>query len=390
MMIEFLQRYLQIDTTFPNPRYHDAVQLFAQQAARDGFDTNVVELSSGFPFLIISYEGTDKGLPSIALNHHMDVALADPTLWNSNPFSGTLKNQVLYGRGVQDMKGVGVVHYFALQQLKREGIKPRRSIHLFVAPDEERGGFKGTKLFIETPEFKKLNVGFVLDEAIPSGTEGMLLLKVSERKPIHARFTATGVMSHGSRLDSKNPIHDLTRFLAKLVQMHQEQNARMHDEPAGLLLSVNITSVQAGVMKNGQVALNVVPDVATATIDMRIPPQILLSQALEKLHSLLVDFPTITMNVEAIASDRDVTIDYKTSFYHAVNAAIQDCGLTTVPLFAEFASDLRFYFDQGIEGIGLTPFTTTNNIHGNNESVPVSDIELGKSVIYQILKSFCE
>lgn len=389
-MIEFLQRYLEIDTSFPNPRYQEAVELFVQQANQDGFQTKIVELSSGFPFLIITYEGTDKGLPSIALNHHMDVALADPTLWNSNPFSGTLKNHVLYGRGVQDMKGVGAVHYFALQQLKREGIKPRRTIHLFVAPDEERGGFKGTKLFIETPEFKELNVGFILDEAIPSGTEGMVLLKVSERKPIHARFTATGVMSHGSRLDSKNPNHDLIRFLAKLVQIHQEQYARLKDEPAGLLLSVNITSIQAGVMKNGQVALNVVPDVATATIDMRVPPQIQQSQALEHLHTLLEEFPTITMKVEAMASDRDVTIDYKTSFYHAVNAAIHDCGLTTVPLFAEFASDLRFYFDQGIEGIGLTPFTTINNIHGNNESVPVSDLELGKSVIYQILKSFCE
>lgn len=390
MMIEFLQRYLEIDTSFPNPRYQEVVGLFVQQAIQDGFEPQVIELPSGFPFIVISYEGSDKGLPSLALNHHMDVALADPTLWHSDPFSGALKNNTVYGRGVQDMKGVGVVHYFALQQLKRDGIKPRRSVHLFIAPDEERGGFKGTKLFIETPEFKKLNVGFVLDEAIPSGTEEVLFLKVSERKPIHARFTATGVMSHGSRLDSKNPNHDLIRFLSKLVQIHQEQYTRLNDEPAGLLLSVNITSMQSGVMKNGQVALNVVPDIATATIDMRVPPQIQQSQALEHLHMLLEEFPTITMKVEAMASDRDVTIDYKTSFYHAVNAAIQECGLSTVPLFAEFASDLRFYFDQGIEGIGLTPFTTINNIHGNNESVPVSDLELGKVVIYQILKSFCE
>ena len=30
--------------------------------------------------------------------------------------------------------------------------------------DEELGGMKGMKLFVQTPEFKKLNVGFGLDE----------------------------------------------------------------------------------------------------------------------------------------------------------------------------------------------------------------------------------
>lgn len=389
MMIDFLQRYLEIDTSFPNPKYQEVINLFLQQASYDDFQTKVVELSSGFPFLIISYEGSDNNLPALALNHHMDVALADPTLWNSDPFSGTLKNNSVYGRGVQDMKGVGVIQYFALQKLKQQGINPRRTIHLLVAPDEERGGFKGTKLFIETPEFKALNIGFMLDEAIPSGTDGVLLLKVSERKPIHARFTATGTMSHGSRLDSKNPNHDLTRFLARLVNIQKEQQARSIDEPAGLLLSINVTSMQSGVMKNGQVALNVVPDIATATIDIRVPPQIQQSQALEQLHAILEEFPTITMKIVAMASDRYVTIDYKTPFYHAVNAAINECGLTTVPLFAEFASDLRFYFDLGIEGIGLTPFTTENNIHGNNECVPILDLELGKKVMLEILKSFC-
>ena len=44
MMIDFLQRYLEIDTSFPNPRYQEVITLFIQQAAQDGFLTKVVEL----------------------------------------------------------------------------------------------------------------------------------------------------------------------------------------------------------------------------------------------------------------------------------------------------------------------------------------------------------
>lgn len=34
--------------------------------------------------------------------------------------------------------------------------------------DEEVGGFKGMNIFVKTPEFKALRVGFALDEGIAS------------------------------------------------------------------------------------------------------------------------------------------------------------------------------------------------------------------------------
>lgn len=41
--------------------------------------------------------------------------------------------------------------------------------------DEEVGGGKGMAPFIKSPEFSKLNIGFALDEGLPSADEDILL-----------------------------------------------------------------------------------------------------------------------------------------------------------------------------------------------------------------------
>lgn len=46
-------------------------------------------------------------------------------------------------------------------------IKGRYVFNLIISlTDEELGGFKGMKLFVQTPQFQKLNMGFGLDEGM--------------------------------------------------------------------------------------------------------------------------------------------------------------------------------------------------------------------------------
>lgn len=42
--------------------------------------------------------------------------------------------------------------------------QPKRDLHCLFVPDEEIGGLRGMKPFLEMKEFKNLNVGFVFDE----------------------------------------------------------------------------------------------------------------------------------------------------------------------------------------------------------------------------------
>lgn len=69
------------------------------------------------------------------------------------------------------MKCVGMQYLSAIKKLKQDGFVPKRTIHLSYVPEEETGGDGGMKEFVDTDEFKSLNVGFSLDEGIASPTE---------------------------------------------------------------------------------------------------------------------------------------------------------------------------------------------------------------------------
>jgi acetylornithine deacetylase/succinyl-diaminopimelate desuccinylase-like protein len=54
--------------------------------------------------------------------NHMDVVPADRRYWSVDPFAGVVKDGFIWGRGVLDMKGMGIVELMAMLALKRQGI----------------------------------------------------------------------------------------------------------------------------------------------------------------------------------------------------------------------------------------------------------------------------
>lgn len=390
-MISFLQNYIQIDTTHPTPNYNDALSFLKKHAQRDDFLYQEVPLPSGRTAAIITLPGTDSRLPALALNHHMDVVpVPNENDWISPPFAGAIHDDQMVGRGVQDMKGIGAIHYFALKSLKQKGIQPKRSIHIFAVPDEEIGGFTGTKEFVETEIFKQLNVGYLIDEGHSSGDTRVLDFKVAERKPLQVTITSKGELAHGSKLHCTNAIHELTSFLNEIIALHKESQQKSQSAEPGRLLATNITSLTAGARKrNGHIALNVVPDCAQATIDIRVPATMKVADAQKLLEEKLKQFPTLSYTIEAQAMEEPELGDYQTELYHALAKTVKQFGFKERPHFFEGASDLRFYLVRNIQGIGFTPFTVEDNIHGTNEAVPVNELIRGKQIIEQFLLDFC-
>lgn len=389
-MISFLQKYLTINTTQPSPDYKSVCAFFKAQAEHDNFLYQCIMLPSGNPVIIITYPGTEPTLPSLMLNHHMDVVPAlNSHQWITPPFDGTITDNLIVGRGVQDMKGVGVAHYFALKHLKDAGIQPQRTIHIVAVPDEEIGGFTGTQQFIETDAFKNMRAQFILDEGIPSGDSNTIAIKVSERKPIQIEITTTGSLAHGSKLNCFNAIHELTAILNKITMMHHAQQEKSSTIADGLLFSMNITSVTAGVINNNKTALNMVPETASATIDIRVPPTMSMHSVITTIETLLNEHKNSSYTIHATVPDHIDNSDYHTPLYNALTETIKEYNLQPEPLFFEGSTDLRYYTALGLNGVGLTPFTTSNAIHETNESLPIADLIQGKNIILHFLKKFC-
>ena len=54
--------------------------------------------------------GRDRSKPALVLHGHLDVVPADAAEWSVHPFSGTVRDGYLWGRGAVDMKDmVGMI-----------------------------------------------------------------------------------------------------------------------------------------------------------------------------------------------------------------------------------------------------------------------------------------
>ncbi|HVX00881.1 MAG TPA: M20/M25/M40 family metallo-hydrolase [Candidatus Babeliaceae bacterium] len=382
-MLALLLRYLSINTAAPNPDYESVIKLFTQQACADGFVNQAVTLPSGNPVLVISYGGTSN-LPAVVFNHHMDVVPAENFKeWICNPFQPKMVGNQIFGRGTQDMKAVGIAHYMALKKLKAEGFKPKRSVHLLFVPDEERGGFHGTKEFIQHHIFSKLNIGYVVDEGMPSGSSTELLIKTEERTPIQIRIVSKGAMGHASVLFNDNCTHGLVEFLHELTSFQKAQREQTNKYQPGKLISTHITS-----LRTNSSSLNVIPSLAEATVDIRVPAQYSLEEVKLHIQSLANKYRSISWEVLATSEERMTPLSLESGLYRTLCRVVQDHGYIPKPFAFEATTDLRFYSSLGIEGVGLTPFTIAPNLHGTNESIYVSDLVLATNIFYNFLIKF--
>jgi len=93
------------------------------------------------PDLVARLPGSGGGR-SLMLAGHIDVVGADPTseTWTFDPFSATLHEGKIYGRGAVDMKGGIAAMIQAVRVLTVMGIKLRGDVLVGTVVDEETGG----------------------------------------------------------------------------------------------------------------------------------------------------------------------------------------------------------------------------------------------------------
>ena len=84
--------------------------------------------------------GSGSDEDGLAILCHLDVVPeGDIQKWQVEPYSLTIKDGKLYGRGVLDDKGSAVLCLYALKELKDSGFTPNRKIKLIFGCDEESG-----------------------------------------------------------------------------------------------------------------------------------------------------------------------------------------------------------------------------------------------------------
>lgn len=183
------------------------VDLLARQAADWGLEVDVFESDeaqllshsvvsqrhlplAGRPTAVILLKG-DKPGPTILFNAHSDVVSAgDESQWRHGPWSGTVEDGHVYGRGASDAKGPLVAALGAMLKIKSAvGSRFAGTVGLEIIPGEEDCVDLGT--------LTSVSRGYRADAAIVlEPTEG--LPRCATRSGLRFEITAKGQAVHGT------------------------------------------------------------------------------------------------------------------------------------------------------------------------------------------------
>lgn len=123
---------------------------YVQQKLHEvGINAEIFESATNRCNVVAKIVGSDKSLPGLVMNGHLDVVPADASDWTVEPFSGEIKDGCIWGRGAVDMKDMDAMLLAIVRLWARHKYQPKRSIVLAFFADEEAGGIYGSRWMVE-------------------------------------------------------------------------------------------------------------------------------------------------------------------------------------------------------------------------------------------------
>jgi carboxypeptidase PM20D1 len=176
--------------------------------------------------LLYTWEGSDPKAAPIALLAHQDVVPIAPGTegsWQAPPFDGVIRDGFIWGRGSWDDKGNLFSILEAVEQLVKEGFRPKRTIYFAFGQDEEVSGQRGAKQIATLLASRGIKLDFVLDEGLLV-TDGILkgidkpvaLIGVAEKGYVTLTLNLSATPGHSSLPPRQSAIGMMSAALARL------------------------------------------------------------------------------------------------------------------------------------------------------------------------------
>ena len=144
---DLLQRLIRVDTTNPPGNETAAAELLRDYLEAKGIECELIAKVPERANLVARIPGGDGR--SLLFLGHTDVVLADAAEWSVPPFSGELRDGMVWGRGALDMKSEVAANAVAIASLAREGFRPSGDLIFAATADEEAGAGFGLEWLCE-------------------------------------------------------------------------------------------------------------------------------------------------------------------------------------------------------------------------------------------------
>ena len=422
--VELLGRLIQADTVNPPGRERPVQEFLKGSLMAAGFDCDLLEAEPERANLVARLHGASDG-PTLTYLGHVDTVRADPEEWTFDPWAGDVEEGWVRGRGALDMKGQVAAEVAAAVALGGSGWRPPSGeLKLVITADEEVGGELGA-LWLCQQHPEKVRSDFVVNEGggslINFGDRRLYTLSVGEKGIFRMRLRTHGQAGHASlpRIGD-NALLKLAGYLSALseqpppvatevgevllealigeafsgdegvrtgLERIRSVEPRLADYLVEPMLGVTLTPTRAGAGKKA----NVIPSEAEALIDCRVPPGYGKDEALAELSALIGAGDYEVEFSEAVVGNsspmESPLADAIRSWLADVDPGA-DIAPTVMPGFSD-SNPFRTAFPDAVV-YGFCPHreldlvAASPLIHGADERVPVSDIELSSRFFYEL------
>ena len=305
--------------------------------------------------LFITVAGRAPG-PALALTSHLDVVPPGEG-WTRPPFTPTLEDGKLYGRGSGDAKASVAAMFCAAADLAAAGGPARGTLRLIFSYGEE--GRNPTMA-------RALEEAGSLDAAVVGEPTG-LDIAIAQRGLLLAELTATGVQRHAGHAATAgdNAIVNLAQDLVKLDGLLQDRPHAILGHP-----QITVTQTAAGI------ARNVSPPSATALLDIRTTPAWSHAEIAAGLRA-------------ALACDVDIVSERLTPCATPGNSPLLAAAIRARPAAAEYSSPTcsDWVFMAHLDALKCGPGDSTRS-HTPDEWVSLAQVKAARGFYAALTREY--
>ncbi|MBQ3509199.1 MAG: M20 family metallopeptidase [Peptococcaceae bacterium] len=237
-----------------------------------GYEVSFVELMPGRNNVIARLKGQGIAKP-IVFSGHMDVvpvSTETESEWRFPPFSGTISEGYIWGRGACDMKGGIAAALAAAELLAKQNIVPPGDIMFALTVDEE-DLMRGAKQLAQMDVLRDAGSIVVCDTS-------HMRAEIASKGRTWAEIKILGKSAHAS-IDGAgvNAIYKAIEFIQRVKQYPIPYVE--HPKAGKFFLNVNLI--------NGGTEPAMVPDRCVLTVDARLVPGQTAGMVWEKVQELI-------------------------------------------------------------------------------------------------------
>ncbi|MFI7383644.1 M20/M25/M40 family metallo-hydrolase [Streptomyces sp. NPDC049813] len=428
-VVTFTSELIRIDTTNRGGgdcKERPAAEYAAALLSEAGLEPTILERTPGRGNVVARIPGTDPTADALLVHGHLDVVPAEAADWSVHPFSGEVRDGVVWGRGAVDMKNMDAMILATVRQWARVGFRPRRDIVLAFTADEEASAEDGAGFLADRHAdlFEGCTEGISESGAYTfhdGAGKQIYPIGAGERGTGWLKLTAHGKAGHGSKVNPRNAVTRLAAAvqrigehswpirltptvraalaeLAALYGIDTDVHAADLDVdalltrlgPAAALVEATVRNSANPTMLSAGYKVNVIPGEATAHVDGRFLPgaEDEFRAALDALSGPDVDWEFVHREVALQAP-----VDSPT--FAKMRAAVERFAPEghTIPFCMSGGTDAKQFSRLGVTGYGFAPLKLPEGFdyqalfHGVDERVPVEALHFGVRVLDRFLRS---